>query len=155
MKKPSPKANKLVRRSAADIPDPTPEELDCIKIAMAKVIDTSDIPEIKKLGPRPKRDPSDRLQKKPLNPIRKAILSALGHRQMTRYRLWQKANALHLTLSQSAVYEYLRGERDIGVASVEALMAVAGLKVTSREPPTPKAPAAKKPKRDLVGSGTL
>jgi len=155
MKKPSPKANKLVRRSAADIPDPTPEELDCIKIAMAKVIDTSDIPELKKLGPRLKRDPSGRLQKRPLNPIRKAILSALGHRQMTRYRLWQKANALHPTLSQSAVYEYLRGERDIGVTSVEALMAAAGVKITSGKPPTPKAPAAKTPKHGLVGSGTL
>jgi hypothetical protein len=154
MKKSSPSTNSVGRSLPVYIPDRTLGELDRLEAAMNRPIDTSDIPETKKLGPRLKRDASGRLQKGPLSPIRKAILSALGHRQMTRYRLWQKANALHPTLSQSAVYEYLRGERDIGVTSVEALMAAAGVKVTSTKPPTPKGPAPKMPKRGLVGSGT-
>jgi hypothetical protein len=60
---------------------------------------------------------------------------------MTRYRLWQKAQAQCRTLSQSAVYEYLRGERDIGVTYVEALMAASGVKVSAKKPAvkTPKA----------------
>ena len=150
MKKPSPITNSLVRRSAAKIPDSTLEELARLETAMARRIDTSDIPETKKLGPRLKRDASGRLQKRPLSPIRKAILSALGHRQMTRYRLWQKAKAQCPTLSQSAVYEYLRGERDIGVTYVEALMAASGVKVSAKKPAV-KTP--KTTKRRLVNSG--
>jgi hypothetical protein len=104
-------------------------------------INTSDIPETEKLGPRLERDASGKLQKRPLSPIRKAILSALGRRQMTRYRLWQKARAIYPSLSQSAVYEYLRGQRDIGVASAEALMDAAGLTVTAKKPLVTKKPS--------------
>jgi hypothetical protein len=102
---------------------------------MTLPINTSDIPETKKLGPRLERDASGKLPERPLGPIRKAILAALGRHQMTRYRLWQKARTMHPSLAQSAVYEYLRGQRDIGVASVEALMAAAGLHVTAKKSP--------------------
>jgi hypothetical protein len=74
------------------------------------------------------------LVKKPLGPIGEAILIALGNRQMTRYELWSKARAVHPTLSPSQVYEYLRGQRDIGGAAVEALMAAARPKMTSSKP---------------------
>jgi hypothetical protein len=121
----------MVRLSAADIPVSTSEELQRLKAAMDDPVDTSDIPETTGLGPRVKRDASGKLQKYQVGPIGKAILSALGRRGMTRYALWKKANALCPTLSQSAVYEYLRGERDIGVVYVEALMAAVGLKVAS------------------------
>lgn len=131
MKKPSPSANKVVRLSAADIPESTPEDLERLKAAMDNPVDTSDTPETAKLGPRVKRDASGKLQRKQVGPIGKAILSALGRRRMTRYGPWKKANALCPTLSQSAVYEYLRGERDIGVMYAEALMAAVGLKVVS------------------------
>jgi hypothetical protein len=131
MKKPSSRANKVVRLSADDIPDSTPEELQRLKAAMDHPVDTSDIPETTKLGPRVMRDASGKLQRKQVGPICKAILSALGRRRMTRYGLWKKASALCPKLSQSAVYEYLRGERDIGVVYAEALMAAVGLKVVS------------------------
>jgi hypothetical protein len=77
---------------------------------------------------------------------------------MTRYRLWQKANALHPTLSQSAVYEYLRGTRDIVATSAEALMAAAGIKFSgtkpaARMPKVKPAGKAKARKRSLVRSG--
>ena len=131
MKKPSASANKMVRLSAADIPASTPEELQRLKAVMDHPVDTSDIPETTKLGPRGKRDASSKLQRKQVGPIGKAILRALGRRRMTRYALWKKAHTLCPTLSQSAVYEYLRGERDIGVVYAEALMAAVGLKVVS------------------------
>ena len=133
MKKPSASASKLVRLSAADIPASTPEELQRLEAAMDQPVDTSDIPETTRLGPLVKRDASGRLQRNKVGPICKAILSALGRRRMTRYGLWKKANTLCPTLSQSAVYEYLRGERDIGVVYAEALMAAAGLKVVSKK----------------------
>jgi hypothetical protein len=52
---------------------------------------------------------------------------------MTRYTLWKKARAHHKGLSESAVYEYLRGARDLGIASVEALMKAANLKVVPQK----------------------
>ncbi len=149
MKKPSSKGNSLVSRSASEIPKPTPEHLAKLRAAMECPINTSDIPEIKQLGLRLKRDASGRLQKKPLGLIRKTILSALGHHQMTRYRLWQKAKAQCPTLSQSAVYEYLRGRRDIGVKYAEALIAVSGVKVSVAKP----AEKPKAGKRSLLKSG--
>jgi hypothetical protein len=132
------------------IPNPRLEELDRLEVAMNRPINTSDIPETTKLGRRVKRDASGRLQTRPLGKIREAILDALDHRQMTRYRLWQKAHALHPTLSQSAVYEYLRGQRDIGVSNVEALIAAAGVKVSAKKPAS-KTP--KTTKGGLVNSG--
>src|SRR5271166_3697327 len=149
MKKSSPNTNSSAPSLPVYIPDRTLGDLDRLEAAMNHPIDTSDIPETTKLGPRLKRDASGRLQKKPVSPIRKAILSALDHREMTRYRLWQRARAQCPTLSQSAVYEYLRGERDIGVAYVEALMAASGVTVLAKKP-TAKKPKATK--RSLVNS---
>ncbi len=133
MKKPSASASEVVRLSAADIPASTPEELQRLEAAMDHTVDTSDIPETTRLGPRVKRDASGRLQRNEVGPICKAILNALNRRQMTRYGLWKKSNALCSTLSQSAVYEYLRGDWDIGVVYAEALMAAVGLKVGSQK----------------------
>jgi hypothetical protein len=52
---------------------------------------------------------------------------------MTRYELWKRAHAIQPTLSQSGVYEYLRGQRDIGVNNAEALMAAAGVMIDTRK----------------------
>ena len=49
---------------------------------------------------------------------------------MTRYELWKSAREHCATLPQSAVYEYLRGQREIGLPYAEALMAAVGLGVT-------------------------
>src|SRR4051812_33391310 len=96
---------------------------------MEAPIDTSDIPE--KRGPfRPiKRDLSDRPSRGHKSSIRAAILGALERQQMTRYQLWRAARFHCESLSQSAVYEYLRGQRDIGIPYVEALMEASGLTV--------------------------
>ncbi len=59
---------------------------------------------------------------------------------MTRYELWKKARAHCGTLSRSAVYEYLRGVRDIGVEYAEALMTAANLKIVGQDRLKPKGP---------------
>ena len=61
---------------------------------------------------------------------------------MTRYELWKKARAHCGTLSRSAVYEYLRGVRDIGVEYAEALMMAAELQVVGKGRAKPKVPHA-------------
>jgi hypothetical protein len=65
------------------------------------------------------------------SPIRRAILDQLERRRMTRYQLWQAARASCPTLPSSAVYEYLRGQREIGTPYAEALMKAAGLIVVA------------------------
>jgi hypothetical protein len=70
--------------------------------------------------------------------VRRAILESLDEHGMTRYELWKKARAHCGTLSRSAVYEYLRGVRDIGVEYAEALMMAADLRVVGQGRPKPR-----------------
>ena len=109
---------------------------------MARPIDISDIPETPADAVRVKRDASGRLPVRQKSPIRDAILTALGRRQMTRYMLWKKAQRYCPKLPQSAVYEYLRGGRAIGAPYLEALFTAAGLRVISA--PVPRSAKPKK-----------
>ena len=133
----------LVRRSAGEIPPATPEHLGHLLAAMNQPIDTSEIPESTGPSHRLKRDADGRLPKRKESPLRSAILEGLRRRGMTRYQLWQEARAHCETLTTSAVYEYLRGQRDIGVPYVEAMMKAVGLVVRlptmSRSTAPPKA----------------
>jgi hypothetical protein len=135
MSKPS-ENDKVVRRKSGEIPPPTKAELDRLRAAVTAPIDDTDAPE--KEGPfRPiVRDAQGRLPQ-PLpelrdSPIRLAILAELGRRQMTRYELWQEAKKRCTQITSSAVYEFLRGQRAIGLPYVEALLAAAGLEIAPR-----------------------
>ena len=68
-------------------------------------------------------------------------MESLDDHGMTRYELWKKARDHCGTLSRSAVYEYLRGSRDIGVEYAEALMMAASLKVVGQGRARPKGPS--------------
>lgn len=129
----------LVRRSAGDVPPATPGDLARLLEAMDSPVDTSEIPEKSEHSLRVKRDAEGRLPVGRVSPIRLAILAALDRRGMTRYQLWQKARRHCKTLAQSAVYEYLRGQREIGLPYAEALMRAAGLYVSYRKVRRPKA----------------
>jgi uncharacterized DUF497 family protein len=122
--------SELVQRSAGDIPSAAPEDLAQLVAAMSGPIDTSEMPESKGPVHRVKREADGRLPKRKHSLLRTAILEGLRRREMTRYQLWQKARVHCQTLPLSAVYEYLRGQRDIGVPYVEALIEAVGVVVS-------------------------
>ena len=80
----------------------------------------SEAEESRDIGPRVRRTASGQVPERPLGPVRRAILDSLEQNNMTRYQLWKKAHARCKTLSASAVYDYLRGARDIGIEYAEA-----------------------------------
>ncbi len=132
-------AGKLVRRRADQIRPTTKKDLARLLDAMEGPIDTSDIPEMKGPIRRIKRDAQGRLPQ-PLpelrdSPVRRAILAELGRREMTRYELWKEARAHCPRLPQSAVYEYLRGQRNIGLNYAEALLQAMGLVISRGRKP--------------------
>ncbi len=117
------------RKSAKNLSRTTERDLERLRAAMTRPVDASAIAE-GRAGP-PRSHLSDR-RTKPTSPIRDAILKELGRRGMTRYELWKRGRAYCPTLPESAVYEFLRGDRQIGLAYVEALMAAVDLVVKSR-----------------------
>lgn len=122
--------SRTVRRQAADIRPATAADLARLRAAASGPINTSDIPERTGVPHRVARDDQGRRPSPSGSPIREAILAALERRGMTRYALWLAARGRCATLSQSAVYEYLRGRRDIGTRYAEALMQATGLSIT-------------------------
>ena len=100
---------------------------------MRRPVQTDDISELKGTEAPVRRDASGKLPKRRLGPLRQAILQSLDDHEMTRYELWKKARTHCGTLSRSAVYEYLRGARDIGVEYAEALMMASDLKVVAQD----------------------
>jgi hypothetical protein len=51
---------------------------------------------------------------------------------MSRRQLWREARKYCATLPESAVYEFLAGTRQIGLAYIEALLEAMNLKVVRR-----------------------
>jgi hypothetical protein len=119
--------DKIVRYRAAEIPPISPERLADIQGIPDDAIDFSDIPEMPQ-GQRLRRDANGRLPRRN-SVIRDAILSAMSERGMTTYALWKEAKEHCPTITETAVGEFLKGQRSIGLAYVEALLAAAGLTI--------------------------
>jgi hypothetical protein len=128
------KVGKIIRMSAGEGRATTAQDLARLEETMRRPVQTDDIPELKGTEALVCRDTSGNLPRRELGPVRRAILESLDDRGMTRYELWKKARAHCGTLSRSAVYEHLRGVRDIGVEYAEALMMAADLKVVGQRP---------------------
>jgi hypothetical protein len=124
-----------IQIAADKIPVRTPQELARLNAAMRRPVKPSEEREWDELGPKVRRDADGNIVRRPLGPIGRAILASLDRHKMTRYELWKKAHARCDTLSASAVYEYLRGTRNIGSEYVEALIEAARLKVVARGGP--------------------
>jgi hypothetical protein len=122
--------NKIVRKSAEEIPPASKADLDRLRAAMQGSIDTSEIRERRKFH-RLKRDGSGGL---PLRKsiIRDAVTRQMQHLRLTVYRLWQLARAHYPPLSQAAVHEFLKGQRQLELPSIEALLAAVHLRVVRR-----------------------
>lgn len=123
-------ASKIVRKSAREIPPASRADLDRLRAAMQGSIDTGDIPERRKFH-RLQRDASGKLPLKK-SVIREAVAREMQHLHLTAYRLWQMARAHYPTLSQSAVHEFLKGQRQLELPSVEALLAAVNLRVVRK-----------------------
>lgn len=119
---------KIIRRKAGETPPPSPEELAHVLAIPDEAIDFSDIPE--RTGPRRRlrRDENGRLPKR-RSAIRETIAAAMADREMTAYALWKEAKTHCPTLSETAVGEFLKGQRSIGLEYLEAIMAALGLEI--------------------------
>jgi hypothetical protein len=120
---------KLVTIAAKDLPAPTAEDMARLEAAMDIPVEAGEDDEFPWEGPEVQRDTSGKILRQPLGQLRTAILAALDDSRMTRYELWKKAHAHCGTLTASAVYEYLRGTREIKSEYLEALLEAARLKV--------------------------
>jgi hypothetical protein len=99
---------------------------------MRRPVRTDDVQELDGTESPVRRDALGNLPVSRRGTVRRAILESLDAHRMTRYELWKVARTYCATLSRSAVYEYLRGARDIGVEYAEALMIAANLEVVGR-----------------------
>src|SRR5580704_7908793 len=113
-------ADKLIRKTATDsMPPPTEADLARLRNAgvPAEVEGEGETP-LPKVGSSPvRRDLKGRLPR-PVpevahGMIRRAVIEELGRRKITRYQLWKEAREHCATLPESAVYEFIRGQRDV------------------------------------------
>src|SRR5215208_2670926 len=91
---------KLVQKRAGDLEQPTAADRARLREGAAGPVDTTDIPE--RVSPARGR-------------IRRAVVAEISRRRMTGYALWKEARNYCSTLPQSAIYEFLRDERQIGL----------------------------------------
>ncbi len=77
---------------------------------------------------------------------REAVVRQMKRRSLTTYRLWQMAQVHYPSLSQAAVHEFLKGQRQFELPSVEALLAAAELRIVRRKT-TPRGKPRRAPKQ--------
>ena len=119
----------IVRRSALVRPTRRAEDEARIDAAMQSAVDTSDIPEHRVGGNRVKRDAAGRLPKRRPSPLRDAILAELERRGMTRRELWEAAHAKIPRLRETEMYEFLRGQKEIGADQIDTMLMLMNLMV--------------------------
>jgi hypothetical protein len=121
-------AIRIIKKKAAEVLPASDKDLARLRKAMGGPIDTSDIPEHKGRLDRLVRDSSGRLPARN-SVVRDAIIRELKRVNMTPYRLWKEAKTHCPTLSQSAVHEFIKGQRQLELPYAEALMMATHLKI--------------------------
>jgi hypothetical protein len=93
-------------------------------------VDTSDIPE--RVGPcdRVVRDADGRIARPQQSLLRAAILAEVQRRGISGHQLWKAARKHCDTIPESAVYEFLTGKRQVGLAYLDAMLEAMRLTVT-------------------------
>jgi hypothetical protein len=114
---------------ASELPRPDRAELEALKAMPDSAIDTSDIPQRTEPAYRATRDAQGHLPRPGSSPLRQAILAELRRRRMSGHQLWKAAAGFCATLPESAVYEFLSGKRQVGLAYLDAMLAALDLKV--------------------------
>jgi len=123
--------SKIVRKTATGLNPPSQDDLKRLRDAMMGDIDTSDIPEKRKIE-RLHRDATGKLPSSK-SMIREAVARQMQRRHLTVYRLWRLARVHYPSLSQSAVHEFIKGQRQLELPSIEALLAAVDLRVVARK----------------------
>jgi hypothetical protein len=121
---------RIVRKGPGDIRPSTRAELARIAARKDEAVDTSDIPE--RTGPanRVHRDSRGRISAPPKSRIREAILSEIERRRLSGHQLWIEARKRCGTIPESAVYEFLSGKRQVGLAYLDAMLEALDLTVS-------------------------
>jgi hypothetical protein len=93
-------------------------------------VDTSDIAE--QAGPcnRIVRDANGRIARPRQSRLRAAILAEVKRRGISGHQLWKEARTHCDTIPESAVYEFLTGKRQVGLAYLDAMLEAMNLTVT-------------------------
>lgn len=123
-------AGRTVRKRADEVPAASRQDLDRLHAAMRDSVDTREIPERRRFH-RLTRDAGGNLPPRK-SIIREAVQREMRRLHLTAYRLWKMARAHYPILSQSAVHEFLKGQRQLELPSAEALLAAVQLRLVRK-----------------------
>lgn len=123
-------SKRVVQKRPGDIRRSSQAELAEIAAGRDEEVDTSDVPERTGLANRLYRDSSGRIIHPPKSRIRGAILSEIERRGLSGHQLWIEARKRCETLPESAVYEFLAGKRQVGLAYLDAMLEALDLTVS-------------------------
>ncbi len=122
----------VVRRLAERLPAVRKHDLLRLNRASARSVDVSDLPE----GPAARLGMGPTLARRPASQrpslLREAIVKEMARQNLTAYALTQRAKLFCNTLSQAAVYEFLKGQRQLEVSYADALLRALRLEIVSR-----------------------
>jgi hypothetical protein len=104
-----------------EIPATSTEDLARMLAISDEAIDTSDIPERSGERQRLTRDENSQLPRR-RSLIRESITAEMTVRAMTPYALWKAARQHCPTISETAVGDFLKGNRSVGLDYLEAMM---------------------------------
>jgi hypothetical protein len=123
---------RVVRKPASEVRRSTRSALARLAGQMNDPVDTSDIPE--RGGPceRVIRDTAGRIVRPEKSPLRAAILAEVKRRGISGHELWKQAREYCDTIPESAVYEFLAGKRQVGLAYLDAMFEAMDLTVSHR-----------------------
>lgn len=121
---------RIVRHTADTLPKRSAERLEELRRLAARPDSEIDISEM------PEADVSDSAWITPATRrqarLRTAIATEMERRGMTRYQLAKVAQRHCASLSESAVYEYLAGRRQVGADYIEAMLAALDLEIVPK-----------------------
>ena len=127
-----PQGKQAVRKAAEAVRTSTSLELRRLAADMGRPVDTSDIPERKCPCRRVVRDSRGHIVNPGASILRGAILAEMERRALSGHELWKKAREHCGTIPESAVYEFLSGKRQVGLAYLDAMLEAMDMAVAPR-----------------------
>src|SRR5262245_17234141 len=130
MRRKSSAASRMVHKTIDDLRPATAEQMHRM-VERAKKANGGTLPPLRVPFPLPPPGMPKRKPRPPLvgGRIRSAVIAEINRRNLSGYALWKMARKFCPTFPQSAVYEFLRGERAIGLEYVEAILAALSMRL--------------------------